>query len=62
MRLFINSALHQILLVIKSTEMGWANHVAHIGVKINAYRILVENLRGDFECRWGIILECILNK
>jgi hypothetical protein len=32
--------------MIKSRRMGWAGHVAGMGEKRNAYRILVEKLEG----------------
>jgi hypothetical protein len=32
--------------MIKSRRMGWAGHVAQIGEKRNAYRILVGKLEG----------------
>jgi hypothetical protein len=35
-----------IISMIKSREMRWAGHVARIGEKINAYRILVGNPEG----------------
>jgi hypothetical protein len=34
--------------MIKSRRMRWAGHVARIGTKRNAYRILV----GKPRCRW----------
>jgi hypothetical protein len=35
-----------IIRVIKSRRMGWAGHVARMGEKMNAYRILVGKLEG----------------
>jgi hypothetical protein len=35
-----------IIRIIKSTRMGWAGHVARIGEKRNAYRLLVGNPEG----------------
>jgi hypothetical protein len=35
-----------IIRIIKSRRMRWADRVAHMGEKRNAYRLLVENLKG----------------
>jgi hypothetical protein len=44
--------------IIKSRRMRWAGHVARIGEKRNAYRLLVVNPEGNSplgrpRCRWG---------
>jgi hypothetical protein len=36
-----------IIRMIKSRRMGWAGHVAHMGEKRNAYRILVGKPEGN---------------
>jgi hypothetical protein len=46
-----------IITTIKSTRMRWAGHVARMGTKRNAYRILVEQPEGKIpirrpRCRW----------
>jgi hypothetical protein len=38
------SVSHKILLVIKSTRIRWAGHVASIGERRGAYRVLVGKL------------------
>jgi hypothetical protein len=50
-----------IIRIIKSRRMGWAGHVAQMGEKRNAYRILVGKPEGKRPLgrprrRWGIIL------
>jgi hypothetical protein len=35
-----------IIRIIKSRRMSWAGHVARMGEKKNAYRLLVEKLEG----------------
>jgi hypothetical protein len=48
-RKLCNEELHKfccspdIIILIKSRRMGWADHVAHMGVKRNEYKILVGN-------------------
>jgi hypothetical protein len=45
----ISSGLYSspsIIRMIKSRRMGWAGHVAQMGLKRNAYRILVGKLEG----------------
>jgi hypothetical protein len=54
-----------IIRMIKSRMMRWAGHVARIGKKINAYRILVgkpEGKRplGRLRCKWVDNLKWIL--
>jgi hypothetical protein len=46
-----------IITMIKSMRMKWAGHVARMGEKKNAYRILVGNPKGNrplgrLRCRW----------
>jgi hypothetical protein len=46
-----------IITIIKSRKMRWAGHVALIGEKRNAYRVLVRKLEekrplGKPRCRW----------
>jgi hypothetical protein len=46
-----------IIRIIKLMRMSWAEHVARIGAKRNAYRILVRNPEGKRQlgrprCRW----------
>jgi hypothetical protein len=44
----------RIFRMIKSTRMRWAGHVARMGVKRNAYRILVgKKPLGRPRCRWA---------
>jgi hypothetical protein len=38
--------LPYIISIIKSRRITWAEHVARVGEKRNAYRILVEKLQG----------------
>jgi hypothetical protein len=38
--------------MIKSRRMRWAGHVARIGQKRNAYRVLVENSEGRPSHTW----------
>jgi hypothetical protein len=35
-----------IIWVIRSRRMGWAGHVAHVGDRRGAYRVLVERIEG----------------
>jgi hypothetical protein len=56
-----------IIRVIKSRRMGWAGHVARMGEKRGAYRILVGDLRegdqlGDSGVDGRIILKLISGK
>jgi hypothetical protein len=39
-------SLPSVIRMIKSTRMRWAVHIAHMGVKRNAYRILVGKREG----------------
>jgi hypothetical protein len=41
-----------IIRIIKSRRMRWAGHVAQMGVKRNAHRILVGKPEGRPRCRW----------
>jgi hypothetical protein len=46
-----------IIRIIKSRRMGWAGHVARMGEKRNAYRLLVGKTEGKrplgrSRCRW----------
>jgi hypothetical protein len=55
-----------IIRVIKSKRMRWAGHVARMGEKRGAYRILVGDLRegdhlGDPGVDWRIILKWLFN-
>jgi hypothetical protein len=50
-------------------RMGWAGHIARMGKKINAYRILAENFKAkkkdnleDTDIGVRIILKLILGK
>jgi hypothetical protein len=50
-------ALPNIIRMIESRRMRWAGHVARMGEKMNAYRILVEKSEGKGplgtpRCRW----------
>jgi hypothetical protein len=56
-----------IIRVIKSGRMRWAGHVALKGQTINAYKILVGNLKGtdhseELRVEGKIILELIFGK
>jgi hypothetical protein len=46
MRNFMMRTLSYIIRMIKSRRMRWAGHVAHVGEKRNAYRILVGKPEG----------------
>jgi hypothetical protein len=50
--------------MIKSKRMRWRGHVARMGKKRNAYRVLVESQRGRDQQDGGgrIILRWILEK
>jgi hypothetical protein len=53
--------------IIKSRRMTWVGHVAGIGEKRNAYRILVGKPEGKRplarpRCRWWTILKWILER
>jgi hypothetical protein len=57
----------KIVRVIKSREMRWAGHVAHIGDGRGVYRVLVEKPEGKRPLgrnrhRWGIILRWVFRK
>jgi hypothetical protein len=58
MRSFITcTLLPNIIRMIKSRRMRWAGHVARMGEKMNAYRILMgkpeeKRLLGRPKCRW----------
>jgi hypothetical protein len=46
-----------IIRMIKSRRMRWAGHVAHMGEKLKAYRVLVGKPEGNrpletLRCRW----------
>jgi hypothetical protein len=56
-----------IIRIIKSRRMRWAGHVARIGEKRNAYRILVGDPEGKLPLgrprrRWVKILKWILDR
>jgi hypothetical protein len=56
-----------VIRIIKSRRMIWAGHVARMGEIRNAYKVLVENLKGrdhseDVGIDGRIILEWILVK
>jgi hypothetical protein len=56
-----------IIRIIKSRRMRWTGHVARIGEKRSAYRILEGKPEGKKPLRrprrrWGIILEWILER
>jgi hypothetical protein len=52
-----------IIRVTKSRRVRWAGYVARVGEMRNAYDILVgKPERKRPRGRWGIILECILEK
>jgi hypothetical protein len=56
-----------IVRVIKSKKIRWPRNAALMGQMMNAYKILVENLKGrdhskDMDVDGGIILEWILRK
>jgi hypothetical protein len=68
-----NEELHKlyssssIIRMIKSRRMRWAGHVARIGAKRNAYRILVRKPDGKRPLgkprrRWRIVIKWILQK
>jgi hypothetical protein len=38
--------------MIKSMRMRWAGHVACLGEKRNAYRVLLGKPKGGPRCRW----------
>jgi hypothetical protein len=44
--LYSSPSTIRIITVIKSTRMKWSGHVARMGEKRNAYRILVAKLGG----------------
>jgi hypothetical protein len=46
MRNFITYTPHETIRTIKSRKMRWAGHVARMGEKRNAYRILVGKPEG----------------
>jgi hypothetical protein len=47
-RIFITCTLQQVkLLTIKSRRMRWTGHVARVGEKKNAYKILVGKPEGN---------------
>jgi hypothetical protein len=59
MRSFMICTLRQVhgIIIIKSRRMRWAGHVARMGEKRNAYRLLVgkpegKRLPGRSRCRW----------
>jgi hypothetical protein len=41
-----------IIRIIKSRRMRWVGHVARLGEKRNAYRLLVGKPEGRPRCRW----------
>jgi hypothetical protein len=48
-------------------EMGWVEHVPHVGEKINVHWLLVVKPEGNrplgrHGCRWRILLKCIIKK
>jgi hypothetical protein len=53
--------------IIKSRRMGWARHIARIGAKKNAYRILRGNPErkiplGRHRSRWGDNIKMVLRE
>jgi hypothetical protein len=54
MKSFITCTLLQLIIIrlIKSRRMRWAGHVAQIGEKRDAYRILVGKAEGRPRRRW----------
>jgi hypothetical protein len=46
MRSFMVCPPHQILCLIKSRRIRWVGHVAHMGDRRGAYRVLVGKLKG----------------
>jgi hypothetical protein len=55
-----------IIRMMKSRRMRWPGHVAQMGAKRNAYRILVGKPEGKRRlgrprCRW-VVLNCILER
>jgi hypothetical protein len=56
-----------VIRVIKSRRMGWAEHIARMGGMRNVYKLLVgkpewKRLLGRPRCRWEDILGWILGK
>jgi hypothetical protein len=47
-------SLPSIIIIIKSRMMRWAGHVAQMGEKRNAYKLLVGGYYLDGSCRGGI--------